>query len=315
MQKLILFVSLLCMSSIFAQKTNNALHFQNNDYVNISSVAPKLNNLKNFSIEFWVKYDGKDNTDYNAFYGVNTSYYSNRMIIRCSNPSDGIDGSVVVYLKNNSDYYMKGKIRTDDGKCHHIAFTYDNQVCKLYIDGVIQDTLLFPFSFAKTDIHSLGQEYDDSPIVTSQFYTGLLDDFRIWNITKTQNEIFKNKNTELSGSEAGLIAYYDFNQGIANGDNSGITSLVNKALTNNPLQIKESKENKIEENTTTQPLEGIEESFFEPLIENREIISKNQKPYYSQSPLLKIQELVEFNMNGNTSNFVISKCVKSFPKK
>jgi hypothetical protein len=32
----------------------------------------------------------------------------------------------------------------------------------------------------------------------------------------------------LAGNETGLLVYYDFNQGVANGNNTGLTSLENK---------------------------------------------------------------------------------------
>ena len=42
---------------------------------------------------------------------------------------------------------------------------------------------------------------------------GNLDEVRIWNTVRTQAEIQANMNTELTGSEINLVAYYNFNAG------------------------------------------------------------------------------------------------------
>jgi hypothetical protein len=39
---------------------------------------------------------------------------------------------------------------------------------------------------------------------------GEIDEFRVWNVERTASEITSNMNTSLSGSETGLVAYYNF---------------------------------------------------------------------------------------------------------
>jgi len=55
-----------------------------------------------------------------------------------------------------------------------------------------------------------------------------MDEVRIWNTARTQSEIQSSLNTELSGTETGLMAYYNFNQGTAGGTNTGITTLTDR---------------------------------------------------------------------------------------
>lgn len=215
--------------SLIGQNTNNALHFQNNDYVNINNISQDIANLNSFTIEFWVRFDGNENTVYNVFYGANAGNYENRMAFRVSGPVDGTQGAAVVLLQSSTKKYLIGQRNIGDTRCHHLAFTYDNQACSLYVDGTLEASVNHNFEFKPTDVHSLGQEYDDSPYGTSDFYNGEIDDFRIWNYAKTQLQIENNKNTELAGNETGLLVYYDFNQGVAGGNNSGLTSLENKA--------------------------------------------------------------------------------------
>ncbi len=42
------------------------------------------------------------------------------------------------------------------------------------------------------------------------YHKGLIDDLRVWNYTRTQDEIKRDMHKRLSGSENGLYAYYDF---------------------------------------------------------------------------------------------------------
>jgi hypothetical protein len=48
-----------------------------------------------------------------------------------------------------------------------------------------------------------------------------MDDLRIWDHTRTAEQILDHMSQELSGIEPGLVAYYNFNEGIPEGDNSG----------------------------------------------------------------------------------------------
>src|SRR5690606_24359487 len=60
-------------------------------------------------------------------------------------------------------------------------------------------------------------------------FTGLIDEARIWNVVRSATDIAANMACELSGDEPGLLAYYNFNQGISGGNNIGITSLTSSA--------------------------------------------------------------------------------------
>lgn len=64
----------------------------------------------------------------------------------------------------------------------------------------------------------------------NELYSGYLDEVRIWNVALNAQDILNFYNCELSGTEPGLVAYYNFNQGVANGSNSSITTLTDLAF-------------------------------------------------------------------------------------
>ena len=44
-------------------------------------------------------------------------------------------------------------------------------------------------------------------------YDGALDEMRVWNVVRTPTEIQSYMTMELTGAEAGLVAYWKFNEG------------------------------------------------------------------------------------------------------
>ncbi len=64
-------------------------------------------------------------------------------------------------------------------------------------------------------------------------FQGNMDEIRIWNVALSQADIQARMNCELSGNESGLVAYYNFNQGVAGGNNAGVNTLNDIAGGNN----------------------------------------------------------------------------------
>jgi len=117
---------------------------------------------------------------------------------------------------------------------HHIAMTYDGQLTRIYLDGNLQSTndagANYPIDYT-TNSFILGAEAGAGSTPTGGYMNGQLDEVRIWNIARLCAEIRGYRSCELPGSEPGLVAYYKFNQGMANGPNATVTTL-NDATTN-----------------------------------------------------------------------------------
>lgn len=57
-------------------------------------------------------------------------------------------------------------------------------------------------------------------------WNGQLDEVRFWSKALSKAEIQSSMNCQLSGSENGLLAYYKFNQGNINADNTAVKLLI-----------------------------------------------------------------------------------------
>jgi hypothetical protein len=134
----------------------------------------------------------------------------------------GVSGFIAFGTGGNDD--LASTVSVNDGNWHHIAATCNNGFKSLYVDGVLQGTQIVGTPLVtNNDNVRIGSQIDSySPI---RAFHGDIDDVRIWNIAKTATEIDASKNCELQGNEAGLLAYYKFNQGNGAEDNISITTL------------------------------------------------------------------------------------------
>ena len=91
----------------------------------------------------------------------------------------------------------------------HVAGVWDGVEMRSYIDGVQAGSVMHRGELIDTDaVLYIGQE--------GCFYNGLLDEVRIWEIARTQEELQTAMNTTLQGNEKGLAGYWNFDDGTVN---------------------------------------------------------------------------------------------------
>jgi len=90
----------------------------------------------------------------------------------------------------------------------HIAVVYSGANIKFYLNGVE-----FVSGTTEGSHSSLGKFTIGSNQAGTQNFKGKMDEVRVWNVARTQAEISANMSTSLTGSEAGLVAYFNFEDG------------------------------------------------------------------------------------------------------
>jgi enediyne biosynthesis protein E4 len=95
------------------------------------------------------------------------------------------------------------------GRWTHVAGTYDGSKFSLYVDGLRVATA----SRAGPLNPSTKPLFIGNAHTLTTGIRGAVDEVRVWNLARTQDQILAAKNSELDGTELGLLAYYTLNEG------------------------------------------------------------------------------------------------------
>ncbi len=209
----LLFVSL----NIFGQV--NMLNFDGtNDFVDCGNNAPVV--ISTGTIEAWIK-TSDAGSDYR---GIVVKQWAYGIFL--------LDNVFAVFQWSYGGAFYSSGINLADNRWHHVAFSFNSDVTDgsfMYIDGVLTNT------FTYTPLHQdVGLAIGKGTIDTDlQNFLGSIDEVRVWNTVRSQSQLQSNMYSELAGTESGLVAYYNFNQGVAGDDNTGIATLIDKTANAN----------------------------------------------------------------------------------
>ena len=109
---------------------------------------------------------------------------------------------------------IDGTIEVDDNLWHHIAGVYDGSAMYLYIDGILDISISRTGNIVTTDDPvTIGSNIlGGNP---ARFFDGSIDDVLIWNRALSQQEIQNSMAAPVNSNAQGLVAHYQFNDGLA----------------------------------------------------------------------------------------------------
>ena len=119
------------------------------------------------------------------------------------------------------------------GEWHYIAAAYDGQTWKLYLDGALDTTLTLssPFTPEFTSIQhaAVASALQSSGLPngsTSGYFSGEIDEARVWNYARSASEIASSWRNEIANA-SGLVGRWGMDEGsgniIADSSGSGVT--------------------------------------------------------------------------------------------
>lgn len=193
------------------------------DYIEILSPQGLPSGNSSYTMEAWIKPRSfRNNT---LIDWGNYDSLENSNILR-------FDSQTMLANSNGSSYMYKPYVFFPD-QWYHIAVTYSNvtSIMTLYVNGVSIGTKYMGTN--GIDIIPDNIKLGHSNNVNFNNFEGIMDEVRIWNVARTQFEIDTHKDCPLQGNENGLVAYYQFNQGLAYVNNLGINILTDKTVNNN----------------------------------------------------------------------------------
>lgn len=203
--------------SINAQ--NNCLNFDgSNDHVNLGTLAPTGNFTTGFTYMGWVKWGAFNN--WSRLFDFGTGEGVNNILLACNATSNSL--TLSNYL-NTTPYQLTSGNIAQLNQWIHIAATISNTgTAKIYVNGLVvaSGNIQPPANIAR-NLCYLGR----SNWGTDAYFNGSMDEVSIWTRELTSTEINNSMFNSLVGNESGLYIYYKFDQGIAGGTNTAITTL------------------------------------------------------------------------------------------
>ena len=167
------------------------------DRINLPETFPILGNQ--FTIELWVYSEESTLMNNRTFIGndanpANNDFNRPPMITFNLTHQIGVGfGTGSAGMRKKANYAM-----TDD-QWYHIAWSFDGTISNLYVDGELIESSDFAAGAIPVQV----------PIsIIGRKFIGKIDEVRIWDLVRDQEQIQAVMNSSLSGDESGLIAYY-----------------------------------------------------------------------------------------------------------
>jgi uncharacterized protein YjdB len=212
-----LFVLLLLVNAPSYAQFGGTLHFDGvGDKINI----PNTGNVFNFTsgtVEAWVKPEASSAN--RSFLAMRIAG-NNRWSAHINQNSGTIGISSTSYNTVNAGPFSPNT-------WYHVALVFSGSNIAIYVNGVFKGNTgnninnavtSVPFTIGNNDVNYSGEDF-----------FGEMDEVRVWTTVRTQTEIQSNMTAEIPTTATGLLANYHFNQGVARGSNSGVTSLLDSS--------------------------------------------------------------------------------------
>jgi hypothetical protein len=99
-------------------------------------------------------------------------------------------------------------------KWYHLAGTYDGSTITILVNGLVIDSknISGRLHIDQSDLY-VGK--GDPTFSDGEYFHGAIDEIRIWNVARSQEQIQAAINTPLTGKEEGLVGYWNFDEGTA----------------------------------------------------------------------------------------------------
>lgn len=225
MKNLVIALFILSMNittnRIYAQ-SENAISFDNfDDYITAPSASSLIAGSTEISMTFWVLAANTAPTypDYDGFAGFRNNNDADFYILQLT--ANGLEARFRNSSGVNYDITFGG---FQTGTPQHLALTYDGTTLSLYHNGVLASS----GAASGTITNSFESFYLGMlPWTGANFYTnGRLDEVSLWNKSLSPSEVNCIYEGAINPGENGLLLYYKCNQGIAGGNNTSVSGLI-----------------------------------------------------------------------------------------
>ena len=202
-------------STVFPPANAACFTGSNNSYVSIPDSA-SLNVTSAVTIEAWIKPDGGGEWALIAGKQQSSSdsnpWYSYRLYAGSQNSGEkGFPRKIAFNIStdNGNEVGVYSDTVVQSGVWTHVAGVYDGSALKIYINGVLENTVSHTGNIS---VSSLPFFIGKAPWTDYNNYNGLMDNLCVWNTARTAAQIADDMTTQAQGTEAGLFGCWHFNQ-------------------------------------------------------------------------------------------------------
>ncbi len=202
-----LLITILSPSTSLSQD-NYALQFDGvDDYIQVPN-DESLEMTEMITIETWMKHGKNDFFNWEGFIYKGDVDWSLNFI--------DSQGHLNFEIKRTYGDWAQCTASTipDMGEWYHVAATYDGNQMKIYVNGILENTTAVTGNLTTSGLPLfLGVYHGIWGYGEPIFYNGVLDEIRIWNIVRSESEIYENMYSLIPDNTPSLVAYWTFDEG------------------------------------------------------------------------------------------------------
>lgn len=189
---------------------NYALDFDGiNDFVRVPD-SNSLDLSNGMTIEAWIKSNSTDGARVIVSKWKDQSPRDHSYIFKDHNNSDKL--RIELSKSDHNDLAdLEGTNPIVTGNWIHAATTYDMSNVRLFYNGA-QDRVGLPNTGGGLTRNSLTDLLIGN-VNGGEVFDGLIDEVRIWNYARSQQDLQDNMLYALNGDESGLVGYWNFDEG------------------------------------------------------------------------------------------------------
>lgn len=114
------------------------------------------------------------------------------------------------FLRETSPWWLNGNSSVPTNQWRHVAATYDGSTMRIYINGNLDVSESRGFSSTTTSPVLIGAALSSGE--PHNRFHGVMDELRVWNIAKSASELQAARNEPITGTEPGLVGYWNMNE-------------------------------------------------------------------------------------------------------
>jgi len=176
------------------------------DYVEISGNDDLAHN-NSFSLSALIRIPESNNNPWSSLVG---GYLGYGYLVYAGSNNDG--GKLRLEI-NDGNGHVVSNTDLRDGLWHDISVTFDGNLACVYIDGIKENESSISTNFSSSTSHNLKFGGINHNAAGNESFNGNISKVSIWDSALSQEVIQSNISAPINGSEAGLLGYWDFNEG------------------------------------------------------------------------------------------------------